>query len=101
MLNDALRLIRIFHDFKSAELAKKLGISQSYLSEIETGKKTPSMEIISRYAEVFHTIPSAILFFSEALDDKKQRGPFKLKMRNTLLKFLQAIENAQIETVSD
>lgn len=35
MLSEALRLIRVFHDMKQTELAQRLGISKSYLSEIE------------------------------------------------------------------
>ncbi|NRX73843.1 transcriptional regulator with XRE-family HTH domain [Clostridium beijerinckii] len=39
MINESLRLLRVFHDLKAIDLAKKLSISQSYLSEIENGKK--------------------------------------------------------------
>lgn len=41
MLNEALRLLRVFNDRKATDLAKELGISAAYLSEIETGKKLP------------------------------------------------------------
>jgi transcriptional regulator with XRE-family HTH domain len=101
MLNEALRLIRVFHDIKSTELAKNLGISQSYLSEIEAGKKKPSMAIIDEYARIFRTTPSAILLFSESMNDRNNLGPFKSSIRNKLLKFLQAIENAEINKLPD
>ena len=39
MLSDALRLIRVFHDLKQQDLADRLEISKSYLSEIENGQK--------------------------------------------------------------
>ena len=64
MIGEALRLIRIFHDKKQNELAGELNISLSYLSEIERGKKKPSMEIIEKYAQVFHTKASVIIFFA-------------------------------------
>ena len=38
MLNQALRLIRTYHDFSQTELCAELGVSNSYLSEIESGK---------------------------------------------------------------
>lgn len=63
MLNEALRLLRVFNDRKATDLAKELGISAAYLSEIETGKKTPSMDLVNQYAKVFRTKPSSILFF--------------------------------------
>jgi len=95
MIGEALRLIRVFHDKKSTELAKELGISSSYLSEIESGKKQPSLELINKYAEVFRTSSHAILFFSDDLD--KDNGKFKVSIRNKILKFLKAIENITVE----
>lgn len=93
MLNECLRLFRVFHDKKLVELAKELKISPSYLSEIETGKKQPPIELINKYAKVFKTTPSAILFFSEELDKEKKRGRLKVSIRNKMIKFMQAIEN--------
>lgn len=96
MLGEALRLIRVFHDRKLVDLAKELDISPGYLSEIERGKsnKKPSLELINRYAEVFNTKPSVILFFSEEIDKEKNRGPLKIKIRNQLLKFMKIFEYA-------
>ena len=51
MINEALTLLRILHDIKAKDLALKLDISPSYLSEIETGKKKPSLEILNKYAD--------------------------------------------------
>lgn len=63
MINESLRLLRVFHDLKAIDLAKKLSISQSYLSEIENGKKKPSLELIEKYSEVFRIKPSTIFIF--------------------------------------
>lgn len=92
MLGEALRLIRIFHDCKTSVLAKEIGISLSYLSEIENGKKTPSMDILKKYADYFDTTISAIMFFSENIEADKKK-PIKTAIRNKLIKFLQIIEN--------
>lgn len=80
MIGEALRLLRIFNGYKSAELAQKLEISQSYVSEIENNKKQPTMEILDKYAKVFEMKKSTLLLFAEALEndvqtskDKKQR----------------------------
>ena len=35
MVNEALRLLRVFNDYKAKDFAEKIGISYSYLSEIE------------------------------------------------------------------
>jgi transcriptional regulator with XRE-family HTH domain len=78
VLNKALRLIRIFHDLTQKDLANKLQISKSYLSELESGKKNPTLEIITKYSEQFDIPLSSIMFFSESMDSgdnaEKLRG---------------------------
>lgn len=69
MIGEALRLLRIFNGYKSAELAEKLEISQSYVSEIENSKKQPTMEILDRYAAVFDMKKSTLILFAESLED--------------------------------
>ena len=68
MLNEALRLIRIFHDMKQTDLCEEFGISKSYLSEIESGKKNPSMDLIQKYADFFEIPASSIMLFSEKIE---------------------------------
>jgi transcriptional regulator with XRE-family HTH domain len=97
MLSEALRLVRVFHDMKQNELATRLGISKSYLSEIEAGKKQPTIEIINRYSSEFHIPSSSILFFSESLESPsgsanaadRARGVIARKVVN----FLQVVED--------
>ena len=80
MIGETLRLLRIFNDYTMTEMSQKVGLSQSYISELENGKKQPSLEIIEKYATVFDMKPSTLLLFSETLEidqidnqDKKQR----------------------------
>ncbi|WP_459989796.1 helix-turn-helix domain-containing protein [Methylosoma difficile] len=100
MIGKALRLLRVYHDLKLGELAKMLDISISYLSEIENGKKRPSLDIIEKYAQIFNTKPSAILFFSENVDDDSTTGKIKEKVRGNILAFLEAIEDAGTKQIS-
>ncbi len=88
MLGNALRLLRVLHDKKSSDLANELGICPAYLSKRETEKGQPTLEILNKYAAIFQTTTSALLFFSENLDKEKNRGPFKIGMRNIMLKLL-------------
>ena len=72
MLHRALKLLRTSHDFKQKELAKKLEISASHLSEIESGKKTPSLVLLERYGEVFEVPVSSIVFLAENIERQPQ-----------------------------
>ena len=96
MLSEALRLIRVFHDLKQNELAERLGISKSYLSELERGKKSPSMEVIQQYASEFEMPVSSILFFSEQLDNPNRESPDPDHVQGLIaekvISFLQFIE---------
>ena len=69
MINDALRMIRVFHDIPQRELAARLKIAPSYLSEIESGKKQPTLQLLESYAEEFKMPLSSIMFFSEKMQD--------------------------------
>lgn len=95
MFGEALRLVRSFHDMNQSELALELGISRSYLSEIESGKKIPSLELLQKYAARFEVPLSALVFFSEQVDepgrDKKVRG----FLGNKTIALLQWIEQKQ------
>lgn len=92
MLAEALRLIRVFHDMKQQEVADRLGLSKSYVSELESGKKAPSIEVIQKYADAFGIPPSSILFFSENLENPSNAKRTKAAIAGKVLQFLQFIE---------
>ena len=96
MLSEALRLIRVFHDMKQRDLADKLGVSNSHISEIEAGKKQPSLELIDRYSNEFGIPSSSILFFAENLEDSSNVSDPKDRARQAIsrkvIQFLNFIE---------
>ncbi len=71
MLNEALRLIRVYHDLRQVDVAEQLGISKSYLSEIEKGSKKPTLDLMEKYSKNFQIPVSSIMFFSENIDNTK------------------------------
>lgn len=79
MLNRALRYLREAESLSLTETATKLGMSKAYVSEIENGKKTPSIETIQRYSDYFDIPPSHILFFAEEIQNNE--GKFSHKAR--------------------
>lgn len=92
MLGKALRCIRVFHDLTQGQAAQKLGISRSYLSEIENETKEPTLQLIERYAEVFKIAPSSILFFSENLDRPSAHQDAKRLVAGKILSLMRFLE---------
>lgn len=96
MLSEALRLLRVFHDLKQNELARRLGLSKSYISEIENGNRTPSLDVIQKYSDEFKIPTSSILFFSENLAPDSGSAASSERIRQAISKkiitFLQLIE---------
>ena len=92
MINEALRLIRVFHDLKQFELAERLKVSKSHVSEIESGTKTPSLELIERYSAEFQIPVSAIMFFAEELPAAKRGEKARRKIASSVLDYLGFLE---------
>jgi transcriptional regulator with XRE-family HTH domain len=89
MLNRALKLLRLFHEMDQHELAPKLKISRSYLSELESGKKQPTLELLDRYATVFHVPTPTLLLFSEALEAQRFSERLRIKGADKVLRILE------------
>ncbi len=47
-LSDKIRRMRIAQGLNQTSLAKLVGITQAFMSEIEKGKKTPSVEVLEK-----------------------------------------------------
>jgi transcriptional regulator with XRE-family HTH domain len=65
MLKEALRLVRVFHDLNKSEVASRVGLSKSYISELENGDKKVSLEVLEKYATAFNIPMSSLMLFAE------------------------------------
>ena len=88
MINEALRLLRVFHDLSQSELSRTLGISNSYLSEIESGKKMPKLDLLNSYAELFKIPLSSLMLFSESLEAKEPTDKIRAASAKKILTLL-------------
>ncbi len=91
-MGEALRLLRIFNGYKSAELAEKLELSQSYVSELENGKKIPTMDVLDRYARVFEMKKSTLMLFAESLEGEEIKNDKKQRIARAGMKLLKILE---------
>jgi len=100
MLHEALRLIRIFHDINQTDLAKKLEISKSLLSGIESGKKTISLELLNKYSKIFNVTVSSLMLFSEEIENNNFSGKTKIFVADKILKIMSWLSDKNEKNVS-
>lgn len=92
MLHEALRLLRAYHDLTQTQLCAELGISNSFLSEIESGKKQPTLDLLSKYSERFGIPISSLLFFSEKLGEQGITANLRMGAAKKVISLLQWVE---------
>lgn len=89
-IGSLIKKIRMMKGLTQAQLAEKVGITQNYMSLIETDTKTPSNEKIKAFAKHLNISEEAIQFLSTEppdeleLDDKKKY----VKLQNNILSLI-------------
>ena len=93
-LGEKVRYIREKNQLTSEEFARIIGVSQSFISKVETEQKLPGRKTIQSICEKF-TVPSAF-FFNSAVKTPEEVAPNK-EMAEELAKyvpFLKVIDEA-------
>jgi DNA-binding XRE family transcriptional regulator len=73
-IGKAIKEIRIEHtDLNQGDFALKIGISQTYMSQIENNKKTPSTELLQKIGEMLNIPMQFLLWFSLTEEDVPKR----------------------------
>lgn len=93
MYDRALKLIRQYHRLSQAELADKIGLSRSFVSELEKvdGKK-PSIDVLERYASFFNIPVSSLLLFAERSGAPDLRDKTRSFAADKVLRMLEWLE---------
>ena len=92
LVNDALRLVRLYWGYSQSELANKLDVSQSLISEIECKNKNVTIDILSKYSIALNIKMSQLLFFAEELVDEKIDRRGKLFVADKVIRLLEAMK---------
>ena len=72
-LNKALKAFRVFHRMTQKNIAEKLELPASFVSEMETGKKTVTLSLVEKYASLFKVPSWEIVYLGEAYDRNRTR----------------------------
>lgn len=99
MIHRVLKLVRQFHNYTQSDLSEKLQISKSYLSELESGKKIASLEILNKYSVLFEIPVSSLVFFSESLGNPNSTSEkFRKVFTGKVLNIMEWISNKNDKT---
>ncbi|QFR62608.1 helix-turn-helix domain-containing protein [Schleiferilactobacillus harbinensis] len=88
MFGDTFRQLRTIYGYSAKELSQKLNISPSYLSEIENGRKRPSLTLLETFAKAFNLQLSTLVLLTEEQEQLANEGKSKLMIRQLILKTL-------------
>lgn len=67
-LPKALKLLRELHSINQVSLGDTLDLSPSYISDLEAGKRTPSLEVLESYSDFFMVPLSSIFALAEVIN---------------------------------
>lgn len=100
MINDALRLLRLYLGLSQKQIATELDLSQSMISEIESGSKSVSLEVLERYSTKLNVRMSQLLFFAEELESEPVKTKGKLIVASRVLSLLEHLSPREIADAS-
>lgn len=89
-IGNILKLVRTSKGLPQKEMADLLGVSQNYLSLIESNKKVPSIDTIAEFAKSLKISKDALLFASSDVPEElsaKDTKDFQ-RLRQNILSLL-------------
>ncbi len=89
-IGNVLRSLRIIRDLTVKELADKMELTSSYICDVESNRKRPSLDMLERYSNALEVNRSMLLFFDE---EGKKNNYNHQKM---LLNILQLLETNKV-----
>lgn len=96
-INEALKLVRLYWGKTQVDLARLLGISQSYLSEVEKGKREVTLDLLGRYSSALNVPMSTLLFFAESIEGAAPVSRGRFLMAGKALKLLKRLVPDEIQ----
>jgi len=104
LINEALRLIRVYNDITPQDLAKKLNIKVDVIYRIEAKRQSVTQNVLELYSQEFNIPISSLWFFAEEFPNASKGQKVKHYFAQKIIDFLTFIErktNVEPEQDSD
>lgn len=92
IINDALRLLRLYCGFSQTEMASRLSTTQSLVSDIEGGRKNVTMDLLEAYSKAVNIRMSQLLFFAEEIEGQPTARRGQLIVAEGIVKLLEKLK---------
>lgn len=92
MINEALRLLRLYCGFSQSEMASRLSVTQSMISDIESGRKNVTMDLLESYSNSVGIRMSQLLFFAEEIEGQPIVRRGRLIIADKILHILEKLK---------
>ncbi len=96
-INEALRLLRLYCRYSQAEMAERVGVTQSLISDVEGGRKSVSMDLLEAYSAAVGVKMSQLLFFAEEIEGQPIARRGQLIVAEKVLHLLEKLRPAERE----
>ncbi|QOS98942.1 helix-turn-helix transcriptional regulator [Brevibacterium sp. JNUCC-42] len=100
-LGNTLKRLRLIYGYTATEMSKELGISTSYLSEIENNKKHSSLEHLECYASFLGLKKSSILLLAEQLHEAEKVNKGHEFIRSLMVRLIDSMSSDVEEEVNE
>ena len=97
MINEALRLLRLYCRYSQAEMADRLSVAQSMVSEVERGRKNVTMDLLEAYSQAVDIRMSQLLFFAEEIEGEPIARRGQLIVAEKVLQLLDKMKPTERE----
>lgn len=84
-----LKRLRKIYGYTAEDFGTEIGVSRSYLSEIENNKKTPNITFLEKAAKALEIKPSTFLLLAESDDQIKERSLTERLIRTYYIKQIE------------
>jgi transcriptional regulator with XRE-family HTH domain len=97
MINEALRLLRLYCGYSQSEMAKRLSVTQSMISDVEGGRKNVTMDLLEAYSLAVGVRMSQLLFFAEEIEGQPIARRGQLIVADKVLTLLERLKPRERE----